>query len=100
MRVILDPAKLAVVDAMPARMAHALHGLLVASAEEKAPATAAEICVYDFDALSPRATGQALRRAAERGYCFLTQDLWWPTNAAHELRYALEDRALRDEDRR
>ena len=88
------------VDAMSPRMAHALHGLVLASLEQKGPPTAAEACIYDFDAISPRATGQALRHAAKRGYCFANRGYWWPLNDAYALRYALEDRALRDEDAR
>jgi len=85
---------------LPARMAHALHGLLVAVQGEKGPPTAAEACLYDFDALSVQSTAQALHHAAKRGYCFNINGCWWPTNRVYDIKYALEERSLADEDAR
>mgnify|MGYP001581685887 CR=1 FL=1 len=96
----VDPVKRDVVAALPSRTAHALHGMMEASRNEKMPVTAAEACIYDFDAISPRATARSLRHAATLGYCVYTGRYWCPLNAAYDLRYALEDRALRDEDDR
>lgn len=91
------------VDELPPRVAHAVHGLLAASSigmgGGSGPFTAAEVCVYDFDALSPRGTGAALREAAKRGLVvFVPPRYWTPTNATLDHRRAFEDRALRDED--
>ena len=96
----VDSARREIVAALPARTAHAMHGLLEASRCMNAPVTAAEACIYDFDAMSPLATAMSLRHAARLGYCVYTGRYWCPLNAAYELRYALEDRALRDEDDR
>lgn len=89
------------VDALPPRVAHAVHALIVATAEHPPmPRTAAEVCVYDapYEALSGRHTGAALREAEKLGLAMYASPYWVATNAALELKYALEERALRDED--
>lgn len=88
------------VAALPPRVAHAAHALLVCAREEHTPATAAEVCVYDshVEAFSARHTGAALREAQRRGLAINAFGVWVPTPWAHEVQLALEERALADED--
>lgn len=95
----VNPEKLAYVEKLPARMAHALHALLEATREHVMPVTAQEIMIYDWEAMSPQGTGAALREAQKRGLAVAVPGGYWvATNQTNELRYALEDRALRDQD--
>lgn len=85
------------VEELPRRTAHAAHALLVASGEHGGPPTAAEVCIYDEESLSPLATGQALHGAYMRGLCVRTAGGYWcPSNRCYELRPWLEDRFLRE----
>lgn len=89
--------KRAVVAALPRRTAHALHALLVSNDEQRAPSTAAEVCVYDGEALGARATAAALREGWRRGYCVCAPGGYWAALApAQQLRGALEARYLED----
>lgn len=93
-----QPDRAELVAAFPRRTAHALHALLVATAEIGAPATASEILIYDEEAFSARQTGAALREARRRDgrLCQFTGEYWVAGNVAQELRAALEDRYLRE----
>lgn len=63
---------------------------------DKGPVTAAEVVIYDDEALSARHTSRALVSASRRGLCFYDGRMcWWPTGA-YDIRGALEDRFLRD----
>lgn len=84
------------VDALPRRTAHATHALLVASTEHKSPVTAAEVCIYDSEALSARSTGAALREARRLDLAAFTGQYWIPWGAALDQRRDFESRFLRD----
>jgi hypothetical protein len=86
-------------DDLPRRTAHAAHALLCATRELSMPATAAEVVLYDEEALSARCTGAALREAARRGLAVRAGRYWVPTFAAMEMRGILEERFLRDTER-
>lgn len=67
------------VDALPRRQAHAL-GALFAATESVAGGhvpTAAEVCLYDEEAVSVKATAAALREAAKRGLCYCMSGYWF-----------------------
>jgi hypothetical protein len=84
------------VEQLPRRTAHALHGLIVASKELNMPVTAAEAQVYDEEALTARHTAAGLRHAHRLGLVGYAVPYWIPSNAALELRAAIEDRYLRE----
>jgi hypothetical protein len=84
---------------IPRRTAHATHALLTASKEHNMPVTAAEVCIYDEEALSVRSTGSALREARVRGLAVFTGLYWIPTNFALDLRREFEERFLADTER-
>lgn len=65
------------VDALPRRTAHALYALLATSRDLRMPPTAAEICHYDEEAVSVRATAAALREAAARHLCVCAGGYWF-----------------------
>lgn len=92
--------KQAFVDALPPRVAHAVHALMVATAEAVMPCTAAEVCVYDanWEALSGRHTGAALRDASRRGLCGHAGPYWIASEFALDHKAAFEVRYLRDDD--
>lgn len=93
--------KAAFVAGLPPRVAHAVHGLLVASSEfPPKPCSASEVCIYDahWEALSGRHTGAALREASKLGLCFHAGPYWVATNLALDHKQAFETRFLRDED--
>lgn len=95
----LDPAKVAEVAQLPRRTAHALHGLLVASLELKMPVKAHEVQVYDGEAITAHQTAAGLVHARRLGLAMYTgtgSRLWVATEAAQGLRYAIEDRYLRE----
>ena len=97
MIVAFNPEKVRIVAALPRRTAHALHALLESSREMNMPVTAAEAMLYDEEAMGPRGTAMALKHAQRLGYCFVTPGGYWvPGNATYDLRYALEDRYLRE----
>jgi hypothetical protein len=85
---------------LPRRVAHAVHALLEASgpyAHGMGILTAAEVMLYDAEAMSPRSTAAALREGQKRGLVgYAGKGLWVPTNRAHNLRRALEDRYHKD----
>ncbi len=60
------------------------------------PVTAAEVCIYDEEALSVHSTGCALREAAHRGLAVFTGRYWVPTFLALNLRHEFEERYLCD----
>lgn len=79
------------------RAAHATHALLVAGDEQGAPAAAAEVAVYDSEALNTRSAAAALREASRVGLCMRVPPRYWtPTQRARGLRRELEDRYLAD----
>lgn len=101
--VLTSAGKRKLVDALPPRVAHAVHALIVATAEHPPmPRTAAEVCIYDapYEALSGRHTAAALREASKLGLAWrtLSGGYWIPSTRALNLKSALEERALRDED--
>jgi hypothetical protein len=61
------------------------------------PPKAAEVCLYDGEAVSVKATAAALRAAQREGLAiFVPPDLWTPTFRAMDQRAAFEDRYLAD----
>ncbi len=96
MTLALDPSKVERVAALPRRTAHALHALIESSRDLKMPALAREVILYDGEAMTVRSTSAGLRHAQFLGLAVFTGRYWTPTNAALDLRYALEDRYLRE----
>lgn len=98
----VDVLNVAEVESLPRRTAHAAHALLECASDlsgEKARSvpTAAEVMLYDVEALSVRATGRALAAAASLGLAVRVPPRYWvATNRAHGLRRELEDRFLRE----
>lgn len=90
------PDDLRAVDDLPRRTAHAIHGLLVASLEHGMPVTAAEVQVYDEEAIRVQATGKGLSHARRLGYAMYTGRYWIPSSLAHNLKSKFEDRYLSD----
>lgn len=89
------------VEALPRRVAHAVHAFLacadIAYGNGAGPFTAAEICVYDsYEALTPRHTGAALREASKLGLAQRWDRYWTSTFLAAEFKTAFEDRFLRE----
>lgn len=85
------------VDFLPRRTAHATYALLEAAREHATPVTAAEVMIYDSEAVNPRGTAAALREAARRGLAvYLPPAYWTPTGWARKLQDRLEDRYIRD----
>jgi hypothetical protein len=91
-------AEIARVAALPRRAAHAVHALLEFQASAAMPATAAEVCVYDSEAVSVRATAAALTHARRLGLVIFTGRYWLATPDAQNLRAVLEDRFLAETD--
>jgi hypothetical protein len=87
------------VKRLPRRSAHALSALMTATRELRMPPTAAEICVYDPEAISVRSTAAALREASRKGLCACAPGGYWvAATAAMEMERELEDRLLADTD--
>lgn len=86
------------VEALPRRVAHVVHALLVVVDDLNMPARAGEVCVRDEHAPSVRSTSSALQRARARGLAVNAGQVWVPTTSAHDLSEALEARFLRDVD--
>lgn len=84
------------VDKLPRRTAHAVHALLYASYEAGMPVSAAEICVYDSEAISVRATGAALREARRLGLAEYYPPYWVASYIAGNHRKDFEERYLND----
>jgi hypothetical protein len=88
------------VDALPRRTAHATHALMAAGSiaygNGSGPFTAAEVCIYDGEALTVRSTAAALREAAKWGLVIGLAGLWTPGWLALEHRREFEERYLRD----
>lgn len=76
------------------RVACVVHALLEQSREMNSPVTAAEVLVYDWQALSAQGTGAALREARKAGLAVFTGRYWIPTNAALDRRREFEDVSL------
>jgi hypothetical protein len=96
------PAGLTRVGDLTPRVAQAVHALLETLAHTRGvPVTAAEVMIYDGQALTVQATAAALAAALRLG---LTDragtGLWMAANQAREMRRALEDRVLGFPDRR
>jgi hypothetical protein len=81
---------------LPRHVAQVAHALLEAATQAGGgPLKASEVMIYDRDALTIQATATALyhamrRRLADRG----GTGLWMPTNAAWDMRKALEHYVL------
>lgn len=60
------------------------------------PPTAAEVCIYDSEALSPRATAAALTHGQRLGYCATISGIWTAGTRLHDIHGDLEDRYLRE----
>jgi hypothetical protein len=89
------------VDALPARVAHVVHALMVCSINglRYGPFTAAEVAVYDGpEAFTPLHTGSALREARKRGLAVGWDGYWTASYAALDARSLFEERFLRDAD--
>ncbi len=89
------------VSTLPRRTAHAAHALVACSTElgahERSVPSAAEVILYDAEALSVQATGSALAHAARKGLAFRVPPRYWcVTGWGHKCRAALEDRYLRE----
>lgn len=91
---------------LPRRVAHVAHALMMAWEEAggSAPVTAAEVCIYDSEALSVQGTGRALACARKLRLADsapggpLGVMLWWPADGAWKIRRALEARVLAEQD--
>lgn len=89
------------VEALPRRVAHAVHALMEASgpyAFGMGALRPSEVMLYDAEAISPSATNHALLRAM-RDYDLVDRartGLYFPTTLAYENRLAFEDRYLRE----
>jgi hypothetical protein len=88
---------------LPDRVAQVTHALLEAShAHAQAggactPVRTSEVMIYDHEALTLGSTSSALARAMERRLADRWGwGLWSPTNAAWEMRRALEEAVLGD----
>lgn len=88
------------VAALSPRVAHVTHALLAAWQESPGPLKANEIVIYDWEALTARDTGAALTAARRAGLVDGIRGLWFASPKAHELKSALEDRSLADEEAR
>lgn len=88
------------VDALPRRQAHALYALFAWCHENpNSIPTAAEVCSFDEEAVSVKATASALREAAKRGLCICAGGYWCPMgDALIAGRQPFEDRVARDLD--
>lgn len=89
-------AELRMVNKLPRRTAHAVHALLVASAEHAMPVTAAEVQVYDEEAIRFQATAKGLAHARRLDLAIYTGRFWIPSVLASSLRRRFEDRYLSD----
>jgi hypothetical protein len=77
------------------RVARVTHALMEAWAQAGGgPLTAAEVCEYDSEALTPVQTGIALSRARERGLADGARGLWFATDQAWAMRRELEEHVL------
>lgn len=88
-----------IVEALPRRVAHATYALLALSRDGATPATTAEVCERDSEALSVSSTGSALHRALRHDLV----DRWAPglwSTRPHgvDLYAALEARFLHETD--
>lgn len=86
------------VDDLSLRVAHAVHALLVATAEHPPmPRTAAEVCVFDApEAYTPWHTGAALRQAKKLGFAANAGPYWIATDKALNWKRQFEKRYLQD----
>jgi hypothetical protein len=82
------------VASLPQRTAHVVHALMASSRDHNMPVTAAEICLYDSEALSVRATGMALAHARKLRLAVYTGKYWIPSFVALDMRHAFEERFL------
>lgn len=90
---------------LPRRVARVTHALMTTwtDAGGSAPVTAAEVCVYDSEALSVQSTGTALAYARKLRLADSAPGgpdgvrLWWPSDGAWELRRSLEERVLAEQ---
>jgi hypothetical protein len=87
------------VAALPRRTAHAVSALMQAAnimeGNGAGPFTAAEVCVYDSEAMSVRHTAAALRAGQRAGLCVYIpggEGYWTPTNAALDQKREFEER--------
>jgi hypothetical protein len=79
--------------ALPPRVAHGLHALMVRWSDKGEAVTAAEVCEYDSGAPTVRHTAAALTRARKLGLAGnLAPGLWFATGRAWAMRAALEKR--------
>jgi hypothetical protein len=60
------------------------------------PVAAAEVQVYDEEAVRVQATAKGLAHARRLGYAVYTGRYWIPTILAHNLKSRFEDRYLAD----
>lgn len=83
---------------LPIRVAQVTHALMEAWSERhgNAPVKAAEVCIYDAWALTPRHTAAALAQARQHGLADGRGGLWFATDRAWEIRRALETLVLGD----
>lgn len=92
------------VDALPRRAAHAVHALMEVRNDltfgPYGPYKAAEIVLYDAEAMSARGTAAALREAKKFGLAhYVGSGLWTASFLALEHRDDFETRYLRDTER-
>jgi hypothetical protein len=91
----------ALIEALPRRVAHAAYAVIAAAkvGGEYGPFTAAEVCIYDEEAMSVKGTAAALREAQKRQLAMYVpggEGYWTATNYALDNWTALQDRFLRD----
>lgn len=84
------------VASLSRRTAHVTHALLVCAEEERTPARADEIVIYDSEAINATSTARALANAVKENLAVKAGDFWIPSLRAHDLRSALEERFLRE----
>ncbi len=95
------------VTRLPPRVAHVAYALMALedSTQGCGPFSATEIVTYDSEALSAQSTGTALAHARKLRLVDSAPGgpagalLWWPTSKARELRRALEDRVLTEQEK-
>lgn len=90
------------VEALPRRVAHAVHALLAVRNDVNigpyGPFKASEIVLYDGEALSARSTAAALREAQKLGLAVNIRGFWTAGRDALDNARALEERYLRETD--
>jgi len=91
-----NPAAAQAAEGLPPRVAQVVHALLETLAQAGGgPVAAAEVMIYDEQALTVQGTAAALTAALGLGLADgVGTGLWTATRRAREMRQALEDRVV------